>query len=92
MMIGGFPQSFFFPYNELDTGQLKPGEIGEITIKVEVMSTSKEGVELMKHGKVEVTRAFGEMSLDELKNRIGTVDETELPMNKEDSQENDSNE
>lgn len=78
-----FNQAFYFPYNELDVGYLKPGEVGEITLKVEVMSVDKEGVSFQKHGHVVVTKPFGQMDLEELKNRIGSVEDEEMPMQKE---------
>lgn len=74
------PQTFYFPINELDVAMPKPGEVGEITIKVEVLSVDKEGVQFEKHGPVRVTVDFKPMDLEELKNRIGTVDDEESPM------------
>jgi len=47
------------------------------------MSVDKEGATVMKHGSVQVTKPFGDMSLEELKSRIGTTEEHELPMNKD---------
>lgn len=75
-----FPQTFYFPYNELDVGELKPGDVGELTIKVEVMSVDKEGVSFEKHGSVEVSKPFGQIDLEEYRKRIGTVEDEEMPV------------
>jgi hypothetical protein len=80
-MLMGNDMHFTFPLNELDVGTPKPGDVGEVTIKVEVMSVDKETVSLLKHGPVKVTKPFGEMDLEELRNRIGTVDDNEKPVN-----------
>ena len=75
--------TFSFPYNELKIDNPKPGDMGEICLKVEVVSVDKEGVVLRKHGEVEVTEPFKDMDLQEMRKRIGTVDDEEMPVKKE---------
>jgi hypothetical protein len=71
------------PLNELEADHPNIGDFGEITLKVEVMSLDKDSICVMKHGPVKISKPFKEIGLEDLKNRIGSVEETEMPMNKE---------
>lgn len=74
--------TFSFPFNELQVDKPKPGDWGEICIKVEVVSVDKEGITVRKHGPAVVSEPFSEISLDQLKEKIGTTDEHETPFKK----------
>lgn len=67
-------QSYRFTKAEMDVPNPQPGEFGEITMIVEVTGVDKDGISLMKHGPVRVTKPFSEMSAEQMKEKIGTVD------------------
>jgi len=74
---------YFFNNTELDIPTPVPGDVGEITMTVEVMTVNKDGISLMKHGPVKVSKPFKDMSLDQLRTKIGIVQDEEMPMQKE---------
>lgn len=74
--------TFTFPFSELQVDKPKPGDWGEITLKVEVVSVDKEGVTVRKHGPAEMCEPFKEISTDQLKSKIGEVDDAEKPVGK----------
>jgi len=71
------------PTNEFDAGNPKVGDFGEITLKVEVISLDKEDVRVLKHGPVKITKPFKDIDIEEIKNKIGTVKDTEMPIKKD---------
>lgn len=75
--------TFTFPFSELQVDKPKPGDWGEISFKVEVVSVDKEGVTVRKHGPAEVCEPFAEISTDQLKQKIGEVDDAEKPVGKD---------
>lgn len=77
------------PLSEFESDHPNIGEFGEITLKVEVIKVDKEAICVLKHGPVKVTKPFKEIDLEEMKNRIGVVEDEEMPMKKEDSEEDD---
>jgi DeoR/GlpR family transcriptional regulator of sugar metabolism len=77
------------PLTELDSDTPEIGSFGEITLKVEVMGVDKEKICLLKHDKIKISKPFKEMDLEEMKKRIGTVEDEVMPMNK-DSEEKES--
>ena len=78
-----YQNEWHFSMQELDVAQLRPGDVGEITLTVEVTGVDKDGVRLMKHGPVRVTKDFKEMDLGQLRDKIGVVEDEESPMHKE---------
>jgi len=75
--------TYSFPYNELEVDKPKPGDWGEICFKCEVISVDKEGVTVRKHGPAQVSEPFAEISTDQLKQKIGEVDDHEKPVGKD---------
>lgn len=73
---------FRFNSSELDMATPTPGDVGEITMTCEVMSVDKDGVTLLKHGPVRVTKPFKEMDLQQLRDKVGVVEDEEMPMHK----------
>lgn len=71
---------FHFNKGELDVANPSVGDFAEITMTVEVTGIDKEGVSLMKHGPVKVTKPFKEMSSEQMKEKIGTVEDEMEPM------------
>lgn len=74
---------FHFSKGELDVANPSVGDFAEITMTVEVTGIDKDGISLMKHGPVKVTKPFKEMSSEQMKEKIGTVEDNEEPMDKE---------
>jgi hypothetical protein len=72
------------PLSEFEMDHPNVGDFGEITLKVEVMEIGQEHICVIKHGPVKITKPFKEIDAEELKKRIGTVEDTELPMKKDD--------
>lgn len=70
---------FHFNKGELDVATPSVGDFAEITMTVEVTGVDKDGVSLMKHGPVRVTKPFKEMSAEQMKDKIGTVDDEMAP-------------
>lgn len=78
------------PLSELDSDIPEVGEFGEITIKVEVMGVDKEKICLLKHDKVKISKPFKDFDLEEMRKRIGTVEDAEKSMtDSEDEKESD---
>lgn len=76
-----YPETqWHFSNSDLDVAQLKPGDVGEITMTMEVMSVDKDGMTLMKHGPIRVTKDFKEIDLQQLRDKIGVVEDEESPM------------
>lgn len=71
------------PLSEFEADHPNVGDFGEITLKVEVMEIGKEHICVMKHGSVKITKPFKEIGAEELKEKIGMVEEAEIPMHKE---------
>lgn len=71
------------PLSEFEMDHPNVGDFGEITLKVEVMEVGQEHICVLKHGPIKVTKPFKEIDAEELKKKIGTVDDAEMPMNKE---------
>jgi len=69
---------FSLPKNELDAS-LDVGDCGEVSIPVEVVSIGKDSVTLRKYGKARTTEDFKEMSSNQLRDKIGVVEEYENP-------------
>lgn len=74
------------PLSEFEADHPNIGDFGEITLKVEVIKIDKEEICVLKHGPIKVTKQFKEMDLEELKNRIGSVEDTEMPMKQEEKE------
>lgn len=77
----------FIPFSEIDIDRPEPGWIGKISYTVEVMGVDKEGIRVMKHGKYEVEKPFTDTSLEEMRNRIGSVEDEEEPFDKRNQKE-----
>jgi len=73
---------FSIPRSEVDV-DVAVGEYGEICIPVEVVEVGKEIITFRKRGKAEAEDIFRQEPLEKMKERIGTVDDEELPMKKE---------
>ena len=71
------------PLNEFEADHPNIGDFGEITLKVEVMELSSDHICVLKHGPIKITKPFKEIDAEELKKKIGTVDDMEMPMHKE---------
>jgi hypothetical protein len=71
------------PLSEFEADHPNVGDFGEITLKVEVMEIGQEHMCVLKHGPIKITKPFKEMDMEEMKNRIGTVEDTEMPMQKD---------
>lgn len=69
-----YPETFHYSKGELDIPNPQIGDFGEITHTVEVTGIDKDGITLMKHGPCRVTKPFKEMSAEQMKEKIGTVD------------------
>lgn len=78
-----YGDEYYFRFNELKVDNPKVGDFGEISFKCEITSVDKEGVCLRKHGEVNVTKPFKDMDLQEMKKRVGEVEDPEMPMKKE---------
>lgn len=81
---------FRFTSQELDVPSLSPGDVGDITMTCEVMSVDKDGVMLLKHGPVRVTKPFKEMDLQQLRDKVGVVEDEEMPMHESEAPEEDT--
>lgn len=68
---------------ELDVPNPQIGDFGEITMTVEITGVDKDGISWIKHGPYRVTKPFSEMSADQMKEKIGTVEDNEEPMQKD---------
>ena len=75
--------NFHFSRTEMDVANPSPGDFGEITMTVEVVGVDKDGVTLLKHGPVHVTKPFKEMSADQMKEKIGMVEDEINPIKSE---------
>jgi hypothetical protein len=75
------------PLTEFEMDHPNVGDFGEITMKVEVMELGQEHVCVLKHGPIKVTKPFKEIDAEELKKKIGTVDDAEMPMKKDTEEE-----
>ena len=75
--------NFHFSKGELDVANPQVGDFAEITMTVEVTGIDKDGISLMKHGPVRVTKPFKEMSADQMKEKIGTVEDEIKPIESE---------
>ena len=71
------------PMSEFESDHPNVGDFGEITLKVEVMEVGQDHICVLKHGPIKISKPFKEMDLETMKNKIGTVDDTEMPMNKD---------
>lgn len=69
---------FTLPKSELDTS-MAMDEKGKIMIPVQVVAESKDSFTFRKVGKCEVPEEFKDEPLDEMRKRIGVVDEEENP-------------
>lgn len=72
-----YPETFRYSKGELDIPNPQIGDFGEITHTVEVTGIDKDGITLMKHGPCRVTKPFKEMSAEQMKEKIGTVEDEE---------------
>lgn len=70
---------FHFNKGELDVANPSVGDFAEITMTVEVTGIDKDGISLMKHGPVKVTKPFKEVSSEQMKEKIGTVEDETVP-------------
>lgn len=75
------------PLSEFEADHPNVGDFGEITLKVEVMEVGQEHICVLKHGPVKITKPFKEIDAEELKKKIGMVEDAEMPMKKEDDSE-----
>lgn len=73
---------FSIPRNEVDV-DLSIGEFGEICIPVEVVEVGKDSVTFRKRGKAEAEDVFRPEPLEKMKERIGEVEDEEMPMKTE---------
>lgn len=76
------PYEEYIPFSELGIDKPEPGWVGKICYTAEVMAVEKDGVRLQKHGKYEISEPFKDISLEEMRKKIGTVDDEEEPVNK----------
>lgn len=79
---------FSLPISEVDA-DLTIGDEGEIRIPVEVIEVTSDRVSFRKDGKAEVFGDFKPETLDNMKERIGTVDDEIAPMHKKSQQPQD---
>jgi len=74
--------TFIVSKSELDI-DLEIGETGIIMIPVEVVSIDKENYTLRKHGRITPEGDFKSETVKDMRKRIGVVEDTEEPINKE---------
>jgi hypothetical protein len=77
------------PLSEFEADHPNVGDFGEITLKVEVMEVGQEHICVLKHGPVKITKPFKEIGAEELKAKIGSVEDAEMPMKKDMEDDND---
>lgn len=70
------------PLSEFEADHPNVGDFGEITLKVEVMEINQDEICVIKHGPVKITKPFKAIDAEELKKKIGSVDDPEMPMQK----------
>lgn len=73
---------FSIPRNEVDV-DLAIGEFGEICIPVEVVEVGKDAITFRKRGKAEAEDIFRPEPLEKMRERIGEVEDEEMPMKSE---------
>jgi hypothetical protein len=74
------------PMSEFEADHPNIGDFGEITFKVEVIGMDQDEICVLKHGPIKITKPFKEIDLEEMKNRIGSVEDTELPLKKDEKE------
>jgi len=72
---------FTIPKSEVDT-DLATGEFGTISIPVEVVSVESDEIVFRKHGPIKTDGSFKAESLEQMRERIGVVDDEQEPMQK----------
>lgn len=72
---------FSLPKSEFDT-DIAVGDSGDIMIPVEVIEVTKDRVSFRKDGKAEACGDFKPETMDDMRERIGVVDDELEPMQK----------